>query len=78
MHDHPHNKGIAQPSPGVTGLRTRETAYARTRELALIAGRRSHEIKQVDYERAKREVTGESHFDRQQAVFDSPEWTASC
>ena len=50
---------------------------ARTRELALIAGRRSHEIKQVDYERAKREVTGESDFDRQEAVLGKPVSTAA-
>lgn len=49
---------------------TREMLYARTTELALIAGRRSHEIKQVDYERAKYELTGELDFDRQQALLD--------
>ena len=49
---------------------------ARTRELALIAGRGSHEIKQVDYERAKREVTGESDFDRQEAVLASQAQTS--
>ncbi len=71
MHDHPHGKGIAQPNPSVIGSRTREMVRARTHELALIAGRGSHEIKQVDYERAKREVTGESNFDRQEAVLSS-------
>ena len=49
---------------------TREMLYARTMELALMAGRSAHQIKQVDYERAKRELTGESDFDRQQAVLD--------
>lgn len=44
--------------------------YARTTELALTAGRGSHEIKQVDYERAKYELTGELDFDRQQALLD--------
>ena len=51
-------------------LVTREMLYARTTELALLAGRGAHQIKQVDYERAKRELTGESDFDRQQAVLE--------
>jgi len=49
---------------------TRAMLYARTMELALLAGRSPHEIKQVDYERAKHELTGESDFDRQQAVLE--------
>ena len=49
---------------------TREMLYARTMELALLAGRSAHQIRQVDYERAKFELTGESDFDRQQAVLE--------
>lgn len=41
---------------------------SRTVELALLAGRSSIEIKQRDYEQAKRELTGETDFDRQHAV----------
>ena len=41
---------------------------SRTVELAIHAGRKSHEIKQSDYERAKRELTGETDTARQQAV----------
>lgn len=51
-------------------LVTREMLYARTTELAIIAGRSSHQIKQIDYERAKYELTGELDFDRQQAMLD--------
>lgn len=40
----------------------------RTVELALDAGRSSMEINQRDYEQAKRELTGETDFDRQHAV----------
>ena len=40
----------------------------RTVELALKAGRSSMEIRQRDYEQAKRELTGETDFDRQHAV----------
>lgn len=49
---------------------TREMVRCRTLELAAIAGRAPHQIKQVDYEQAKRELTGETDLDRQQAVLD--------
>lgn len=42
--------------------------YERMIELASLAGRSSHPIKQMDYERTKRELTGESDFDKQQAM----------
>jgi hypothetical protein len=44
---------------------------SRTLQLATNAGREAHQIKQSDYEQAKRELTGESDFDRQQAVLDA-------
>ena len=56
---------------------TREMVHARTLELAAIAGRKPHQIKQVDYERAKRELTGESDFDRQQAMLDAGLFTSA-
>lgn len=40
----------------------------RTVELAISAGRSSIEIRQRDYEQAKRELTGETDFGRQHAV----------
>jgi len=55
---------IPTPFPLVTP----EMVRARTVELANIAGRSSIEIRQRDYERAKRELTGETDFDRQHAV----------
>lgn len=54
---------------------TREMVYSRTIEIAKIAGRNSHQIKQLDYERAKRELTGESDFDKQQALLDFNEYS---
>ena len=45
----------------------RHQLQIRTRELAALAGRLPHEITQADYEQAKREVTGESNLDRQNA-----------
>jgi methyl coenzyme M reductase gamma subunit len=53
---------------------TREMVYSRTIELASLAGRASYEIRQHDYEQAKRELTGESDFDKQQAIFDFNEY----
>jgi len=47
---------------------TRQMVHDRTLELALIDGRLSHQIKQADYERAKRELTGETDFDLQQKI----------
>ncbi len=52
---------------------TREMLHTRTVELAALAGRAAYEIRQFDYERAKREITGESDFDKQQAMFDTDE-----
>jgi hypothetical protein len=45
---------------------------ARTRELAVLAGRNSLAITQSDYEKARRELTGESEMKRQEAVLDAP------
>ncbi len=58
----------------VTHPVTRQMVHDRTVELASIDGRNSHQIKQVDYERAKRELTGESDFERQQQILDFPEY----
>lgn len=49
---------------------TREMVRSRTQQLAAIAGRGAHQIRQSDYEQAKRELTGESDFDRQQSILD--------
>jgi hypothetical protein len=50
---------------------TREMARSRTLELAALDGREAHQIRQADYEQAKRELTGESDLDRQQAMLDT-------
>ena len=52
---------------------TREMVNARTVELAALAGRKSHEINQRDYIQAMRELTGETDFERQQAILDTDE-----
>jgi hypothetical protein len=42
--------------------------HARTRELALLAGRPPPQVAQADYEQAKRELIGEWDRDRQEAI----------
>lgn len=52
---------------------TREKVRARTREIAFAAGRAPHQIRQSDYERAKRELTGTSDPDLQEQVLAAAE-----
>jgi hypothetical protein len=51
--------------PFVAGSVSREKVYARTTELAILAGRQAHEISKYDYDRAKQELTGSSDPDQQ-------------
>jgi hypothetical protein len=55
---------LSTTSPRVTP----EMVRYRTVELARNAGRSSTEISQLDYEQAKRELTGETDFDLQHAM----------
>jgi hypothetical protein len=52
------------------GRATRQGVHARTCELALLAGRVPPQVAQLDYEQAKRELTGETDPDRQEAILD--------
>jgi hypothetical protein len=65
------SKGVSTASFTATGPVTREMVHARARERAVIAGRSPLQVAQVDYEDAKRELTGESDMDRQEAMLDS-------
>ncbi len=49
---------------------TQEQVQARTRDIALRAGRPANEIKQRDYEQAKLELTGESDREKHAALLD--------
>ncbi len=53
----------------IVPLVSRNMVRAKTLEHARRAGRAPHQIRQSDYERAKRELTGESDPDRQEAIF---------
>ena len=71
MKTNPLNKGMLTNNTAGIGPVTREMVHARARELALMAGRASSDVSQADYEQAKRELTGESDVDRQNAVLDA-------
>ena len=62
---------LSVSSPVLRGSVTRAMVQARTRELAEHAGRISPHVEQTDYERAKRELTGETDIDRQLAILDA-------
>jgi hypothetical protein len=69
--DLPTARTIAVPAaPRTVGI-TREMVYARTRELAVQAGRKPLQISSGDYARARVELTGETDMDRQEAVLDA-------
>lgn len=62
--------GAMPRSSANIGPVTREMVQARTRELALVAGRVPPNVMKVDYEQAKRELPGTSERDQQEAILD--------
>lgn len=50
---------------------TRDMVHARTRELAVIAGREPSQVTKADYDKAKLELTGEADLERQDAVLEA-------
>lgn len=71
MNTNPLSKGVLTNNSVGVGPPTRAMVDTRAHELALIGGRGPSGVSQVDYERAKRELTGESDMDRQDALLDS-------
>jgi len=71
MAKNPLNKGTLTSNAAGIGPVTRAMVDARTRELALIAGRKPPQVTREDHERARRELTGGSDTDRQEAVLDA-------
>jgi len=68
---------VAHPSipPEKCRMVTREMVYARTRSLAQAAGRAPQNVRQSDYEQARRELTGVSDHSRQEEMLDSTLWS---
>jgi hypothetical protein len=62
------NTGGSADVPWLFRLVTPQMVRARTVELAIRAGRNAVEIRQSDYEQAKRELTGETDSKRQHAM----------
>jgi hypothetical protein len=71
MGKNPLSKGILTENSVGIGTVTRAMVHERARELALIAGRVPPHVSQAEYEQAKRELTGESDIDRQEALLES-------
>ncbi|OAM88310.1 hypothetical protein OH491_05775 [Termitidicoccus mucosus] len=70
--NHPNKNSLTENKSATASIPTpRERVHMRTRELAMIAGLKPSHVSQTDYEQAKREVTGESDADRQEAMLDS-------
>ena len=53
------------------GTVTHEMVRARAAELAVINGRSAHEVSKSDWEQAKRELTGDSDSDPNEAVLEA-------
>jgi hypothetical protein len=70
MSKNPISKGVISKNFAGVGTVTRAMVDARARELALIAGHGGH-VSQAEYEQAKRELTGESDTDRQDATLEA-------
>ena len=66
-----HNRGARVGHPSDVGPATRAKVDARARALAVIAGRVPPYVTQADYQQAKRELTGETDLDRQNAILDA-------
>jgi hypothetical protein len=71
MNKNPLNKGVLTENAIGIGTVTPGIVEARARELAAIAGRVPPHPSQVDYEQAKRELTGEPDVDVVEAVLES-------
>src|SRR5450759_1840803 len=71
MNKNPLNKGILTENAVGIGTVTPEMVEARARELAAIAGRVPPEPSEVDFEQAKRKLTGGAEMDLRQAALES-------
>ena len=71
MNKNPLNKGILTENAVGIGTVSPEMVEVRARELAAIAGRVPPEPSEVDFEQAKRELTGGAEMDLRQAALES-------
>jgi hypothetical protein len=71
MKTNPLKEGVLTENSAGLGTVTREMVQARAVELAVINGRSAHEASKSDWEQAKRELTGDSDPDPNEAVLES-------
>jgi hypothetical protein len=71
MNKNPLNKGVLMENGVGIGTVTPEMVEERANELAAIAGRIPPQASVVDFEHAKRELTGEPDTDVQAAILQS-------
>jgi hypothetical protein len=71
MKNNPVNEGVLTNNFSGIGPVSRAMVHKRAAELAQIAGRLAASVTQADYQQAKRELTGESDIDFQDAILDS-------
>lgn len=71
MEKNPLDKSVPTSSPTRSGPVTRAMVHARAQEIASTAGRAPPEVTPSDHQQARRELTGESELDRQDAILDA-------
>ena len=71
MNTNPINQGLLAENCIEIGPVNRAMVRARAVELALINGRTAQEVSKSDWEQAKRELTGESDTDAQEALLEA-------
>jgi len=71
MKKNPLNKGVLTNNADGIGPISRAMVLTRARELALIAGRDTAHPQPADLAQARRELTGETDIDRQEAMLDA-------
>jgi hypothetical protein len=71
MTQNPLSKGVLTENDVGIGPPTRKMVQARSRELALMAGRVPPHVTQADYKQAKRELMGEPDMNRQETILEA-------
>ena len=71
MKTNPLKQGLLTENSAGIGTVTRKMVRTRAIELAIIEGRTPEEVSKSDWERAKRELTGEPEMDLREALLES-------
>jgi hypothetical protein len=71
MKTNPSKDGVVTENSAGIGTVTRKMVRERAVELAAINGRSAHEVSKSDWEQARRELTGDSDMDANEAALES-------